>query len=140
MAAIKRAVFDVDYELIWRRTRRLARLIEAGRDGLIISGAGCRLAFTLDRAGRVSIGDGFGRRPGGYATLPNGKVKLPVIRRSFTGALVVNGVIIPPLNEVSEPVTLRFDRGQVTDIGGGSAVRWLGACKPISNWPPADAE
>lgn len=123
MSVLRRAVLDVDYAQIRRRGRKLAAIMAAARVGKIESGDDAWLAFAIDANNDVSIGDGFARERGLYATLPNGKVKVPVIRDSIEGTFVVNGVIIPPINELSELVTLKFKQGRVVDVGGKGQAR-----------------
>ncbi|MBM3359598.1 MAG: hypothetical protein FJY54_17985 [Betaproteobacteria bacterium] len=122
-AALRRAVLGVDYREIRRRGRELARLFGAGRRGLITCPRGSHLEFEIDAGREVSIGSGYARKPGDYATLPNGKIKVPVVRASMTGTFVVNGVIIPPINELSELVTLRFNNSRLVDISGGAEAK-----------------
>ena len=122
-AALNRAVVAVDYSAIRRRAITLAKLFSAGRAGIVTCPNGSNLSFRIDGAKAVSMGNGFARKPGDYATLPNGKVKVPVVKNSMTGRFVVNGVIIPPVNELTELVTLRFERGRVVDISGKAQAR-----------------
>lgn len=123
LGAIKRAIHGTDYCLIRERARKLAKIFNDGKNGLITCAEASELAFALDKSTRVTIGDGFALKPGDYATLPNGKVKVPIVRSSLNGRFVVNGVIIPPINELKEKVTLRFSRGAVVDVAGGREAR-----------------
>jgi leucyl aminopeptidase (aminopeptidase T) len=123
LSVLRRAVLEVDYAQIRRRGRKLAAIVADAREGLIESGGDGRLSFAIDGDSAVSVGDGFARERGLYATLPNGKVKAPVVRDSINGSFVVNGVIIPPLNELSELVTLKFRHGRVVDVGGKRQAR-----------------
>ncbi len=120
---LRRAVFGVDYREIRRRGARLAMLFRKGRQGLITCPRGSSLEFEIDNGREVSIGNGYARKRGEYATVPNGKVKVPVVAGSMNGSFVVNGVIIPPINELSELVTLCFRNGRVVDIAGKAQAR-----------------
>lgn len=120
---LRRAVLGVDYPAIRRRAARLAKLFGAGRNGLITCANGSRLTFEIETGKPVSTGDGYAQQKGTYATLPNGKVKVPVVRGSMEGRFVVNGVIIPPVNELTELVTLRFRKSRVDSITGGAQAR-----------------
>lgn len=120
---LQRAVFGVDYTAIRKRARKLAALFAASKRGLITCPHGTRLEFGIDAKREVSIGNGYARKRGEYATLPNGKVKVPVVRGSMTGTFVVNGVIIPPVNELSELVTLHFKNSRVVRIAGKRQAR-----------------
>lgn len=120
---LTRAVLSVDYGAIRRRAASLAAKFGQGGSCVITCPQGSTLAMQIQTGRPVSVGDGFALKPGDYATLPNGKVKVPIVRDSIEGEFVVNGVIIPPVNELSELVTLRFKAGRVVDISGKRQAR-----------------
>ncbi|MBM3598640.1 MAG: hypothetical protein FJX35_10535 [Alphaproteobacteria bacterium] len=122
-AALRRAVLGVDHTLIRQRARKLARIFGASRQGLITCRSGSKLSFDIDGSRNATTGDGVVVERGGYATLPTGKIKVPVVRTTLNGVFVVNGVIIPPINELTGTVTLRFKRGRVVEIAGGRDAR-----------------
>lgn len=122
-AALARAVLGVDYELMRKRGEKLAAALGAGTECRITSSLGTDLALRFDSAKEIYIGHGMPRAKGDYETLPNGKIKVPTVLESINGVFVVNGVIIPPVNKVTRPVTLTFDKGWVTDIAGGREAK-----------------
>lgn len=123
LAVLRRAVLGVDYEAIRSRAETLANTFSTGRIGRITCDNGSDLAFEIDTGKEVSTGTGYALKRGEYATLPNGKIKVPVKKASMVGTFVVNGVIIPPVNTLTELVTVRFKEGRMVDISGKKQAR-----------------
>ena len=117
--ALVRAFIGVDYDAMRKRGEKLAGVLGSATQCHITSPIGTDLELRFDSAKEVYLGHGMARGKGDYETIPNGKVKVPTIVDSINGVFVVNGVIIPPVNELKETVKLTFEKGWVVAIEGG---------------------
>lgn len=119
-ATLMRAVIGVDYDIMRKRGEKLAGVLSSAKKCKITSPIGTVLELEFDSDKNIYLGHGMPREKGDYETLPNGKVKIPTVLDSINGVFVVNGVIIPPVNELKETVKLTFEKGWVVKIEGGS--------------------
>ncbi len=117
--ALVRAFMGVDYDSMKKRGEKLVGVLGSARECHVTSPIGTDLELRFDSGKEVYLGHGMAREKGDYETIPNGKVKVPTIVDSINGVFVVNGVIIPPVNELQETVKLTFEKGWVVAIEGG---------------------
>jgi leucyl aminopeptidase (aminopeptidase T) len=122
-AVLRRSFMGVDYEAMRKTGERIARAFGTGRDLVIHTRPEGLLRMRIDSSRAVYLGHGMPRNRGDYETIPNGKIKVPIVRESIDGTFVVNGVIIPPVNRLKETVTLTFEKGWVVKIEGGREAK-----------------
>ncbi len=115
-----RAFMGVDYDAMRKRGEKLVGVLGSVTQCHITSPIGTDLELCFDSGKEVYLGHGMAREKGDYETIPNGKVKVPTVVDSINGVFVVNGVIIPPVNELRETVKLTFEKGWIVAIEGGS--------------------
>lgn len=104
--------------------RQLLADLEGTKEIRIRGRAGTDLTLRVD--GRPWLTDALPLEPGQGANFPGGEVFVAPLRDGADGVLVADLTVPYTVDGlVDEPVTLRFERGQVTSIEGGRAAEML---------------
>ncbi|MDR7484570.1 MAG: hypothetical protein QN187_04495 [Armatimonadota bacterium] len=108
----------VDYQAVAAATRAMAGLITAAHRVRITTPAGTDVAFSVEgRDGRSD--DGIYVTRGAWGNLPAGEAYCAPLEGTAQGRLVVE----PGWHaRLTEPMTIRLERGEVVALDGGGAV------------------
>lgn len=109
---------SADFQEVDRLTRPVAQRLSEAREALVRSPAGTDIRMRLD--GRQAIADnGLFHHKGDFGNLPAGEGFIAPVEGSAEGQLVVEKGWARGL---SENMTVRFQKGMVTEIAGGGAA------------------
>jgi leucyl aminopeptidase (aminopeptidase T) len=108
----------VDYRQVAVSTHALAGLITAARRVRIATAAGTDVEFSVE--GREGRGDtGMYTAPGSWGNLPAGEAYCALLEGTAQGRLIVE----PGWHRgLTEPMTIRLERGEVVALEGGGSV------------------
>ena len=116
-------VMSADMEGLRRKGRAVADALGAGSEARLTSAQGSDLRLGLE--GRAAIPDaGELTGPGAFGNLPCGEGFIAPLEGTSEGTLVVDGSIAG-IGRVSEPVTLKVERGHLIDAGGAEGARLM---------------
>jgi len=121
---IRTGVIGIDYQEMVRQGKAIAELYESSEMCRITSDDGSDIQMKM--GGRPAINrDGMALVPGEIDYFPGAQVSFAPIEETLNGVLVINGSISPPVDKVTQPVTVKFENGKVTDFkGGAEATQW----------------
>ena len=104
----------VDWRLLERRTKRIARLVKQAASIEVNTPNGTSLSFS--KTGRKAMADtGILTSPGAFGNLPAGEVCLAPLEGTAHGRLVLEWA---PTRELLSPLTLTVESGAVAKIEG----------------------
>ncbi len=110
---------SVDWKAMWKRTYRLAEMMEDGETVSIESPNGTNI--TMSYKGRKVLTDtGCLTEPGSFGNLPSGEVFLAPVEGSATGILVIDWA---PTHKLKSSLILEIKNGMVKEIKGGDPYR-----------------
>ena len=112
------AVLDVDYPLMVEVAEKVCDLWRQTQICEVTSPLGTDVSFQLK--GRPALrGDGRAVEPGHVGFFPGATPSIAPVEKTINGTIVVDGTIDAPIGRVSEPITLRLEKGVITRIEGG---------------------
>ena len=119
---ILRRFSQVDLPRMKARTNMFADVLDRGRQVLLSSKKGTRLAFSI--AGRVAHGRkaSIFDRPGYWGNIPCGEAFIAPVEDSVNGTLVIDASIAG-VGLVDRDASFRIESGKVVEIEGGEAAR-----------------
>jgi aminopeptidase len=104
----------VDWKALAKRTKALEKTVNQARLIEIATQNGSHL--RLSKEGRKALSDtGILTKKGAFGNLPAGEVFLAPLEGMAEGKLVLEWA---PMRELSEPITLTIEKGEVVDIAG----------------------
>jgi aminopeptidase len=113
-ASMLEGAMCVDWNVIEKRTKRIARIVNRAASIEVKTTNGTILSFS--KAGRKTCADtGILTRPGSFGNLPAGEVYLAPLEGTAVGRLVLDWA---PTRELASPVTLAVEKGIVVKIEG----------------------
>ncbi|MGW8272869.1 MAG: aminopeptidase [Thermodesulfovibrionales bacterium] len=108
---------NVDWRLLKRRTREVARALRAAQTVIVRTANGSDIRVSRGRR-RVYEDNGMLRKPGAFGNLPAGEAFFAPMEGSACGTLVVEWA---PSGRIAPPLVLVVREGQVADIIGDDA-------------------
>lgn len=114
---------DVDYEELSRVTKDVADAFSQASEILIRGQAGTEIHMRIAGQSSMYI-DGLARELGQSSALPAGVVAIVPIPETAEGKAILDGSIAST-GLVRKPVTLKVEKGKVTDIQGGEEAERL---------------
>ncbi len=116
-------IVHVNYEKLVESARQLAGILSGASTFVVKSANGTDIRCEI--GGRpIMVGDGMALEPGEVDYYPGCQVTFAPVESSLEGTIVVDGSM-STLGLVSEPFSLRVERGKVVAIDGGrDAVRY----------------
>ncbi len=109
---------DVDYDEIEKLTRQIAAVLTPAQQVRVVCPAGTDISFSVDgRPGQVDAG--IYTRPASWGNLPAGEAYCVPIEGTAEGVIQITPGWYADL---TEPMTLAFVGGELTELGGGGAV------------------
>lgn len=113
----------VDYDKMGKLTRKISSYLDSADQAYLINDSGTEITMSLEE--RPGFGDlGIYRNPGDCGNLPAGESYIAPQEGTASGTVVLNGSITN-MGKVKEPITLVFERGNVTAIKGGEEAETL---------------
>jgi aminopeptidase len=113
-ASMLEGAMSVDWNVIEKRTKRIARIVNRAESMEVKTANGTILSFS--KTGRKAFADtGILTRPGAFGNLPAGEVYLAPLEGTAAGRLVLDWA---PTRELASPVTLVVEKGMVVKIEG----------------------
>jgi leucyl aminopeptidase (aminopeptidase T) len=121
-------VIGIDYDKMVCEGNKIARLYETCKKCRIISEEGTNVEMEL--AGRPAVHrDGIVKGKGEIDYFPGSQVSIAPVEESINGTVIVNGSLFPPVGKLDNLVTIRLEKGRITEIKGGTQARnwekWL---------------
>jgi aminopeptidase len=113
-ASMLEGAMSVDWNVIEKRTKRIARIVNRAESMDVKTANGTTLSFS--KAGRKASADtGILTKQGAFGNLPAGEVYLAPLEGTAAGRLVLDWA---PTRELASPVILSVEKGMVVKIEG----------------------
>ena len=111
----------VDYNKMKERCDKLVNILTEGKQVHITTELGTDLRFSLE--GRHGDPDtGIYNKPGTFGNLPAGEAYIAPLEGTAEGVFIVDGAMV---GVMEEPITLKVEKGFVTEITGGKEAEEL---------------
>ena len=111
----------VDYNKMKERCDKLVQILTEGKEVHITTELGTNLRFSME--GREGHPDtGIYNKPGMFGNLPAGEAYMAPLEGTAEGVFIVDGAMI---GVMEEPITLKVEKGFVTEITGGKEAKEL---------------
>jgi len=118
------SAINIDYDKLRQKGRELKEMLDYGKEVSILTKSGTSLRINIQGMTAIS-NDGFYRDYGG--NIPTGEVYIPPRKNKVEGTIVIDGSAKTQDDTllIKEPIRLRVEKGEVTEIKGGVEAKAL---------------
>ena len=112
-----------DFEEIAANIRRIYEAIRRKKKISVQGKAGTDITMNVDGRMWITEDTGLAREKGAFTNLPAGRIFAPVVEKSASGELVVDGAI--DNQKLRTPMRMEIKKGQVVSFEGGKEREYL---------------
>jgi leucyl aminopeptidase (aminopeptidase T) len=121
-AEMMKRCIPVDYHKMEARCAKLVEALNNGKHVRVTTDLGTDIQFSIE--GRNGAPDtGIYNQPGTFGNLPAGEAYIAPLEYTAEGTIVVDGAMMTGI--VDKPITLKVEKGFVTEITGGESAKAL---------------
>ncbi|WP_238134300.1 aminopeptidase [Calderihabitans maritimus] len=111
-----------DYSEVYRNTKRIAKILTAGKMAKIVSPNGTNITLNIEGRSGFTLAGKF--EPGSIACFPDGEAPVAPVEGAAEGTLVFD-VSMHGIGYLKSPIYLEVKGGRVTQIEGGQEANRL---------------